>query len=85
MTRKLELVNTSNAEGENFEIVEVNSRSGQVTKRVIPPGESLYVFECYESGTILFRPVQDGEPKAFTGENGKQVVPKMHVTFDEVG
>ena len=86
MTRTLEVVNLSNWDGEDYEVV-ILDHAGNPQKRVIKPGESMTVLNAHESGGILYKPVQRRDPETHDAidtpfyEDGKQVFPHMDLSF----
>ena len=87
MTRQLEIVNLSNWDGEDYEVVYL-SHTGKPCGVIIKPGESTGVVQAHEAGGILYKPVQrcDEEGKVinkpFEDENGKQTFPTMKLDIE---
>ena len=79
MTRQLHLVNLSNYDGEDYEIITVHEHG--VEKGVIKPGDSSYV-PSYSKSTIVAIPRESKTPEPFIDDNGKQLLPKMNLTIE---
>ena len=91
MTRILKVVNLSNWDNEDYEIIQVGY-GGKPTVETIKPGESVFVSDCFQSGGVLFKPVKrkdaDGnpmEPEAFRDDDGRQLLPYMGLEFRNPG
>ena len=87
MTRRLELVNLSNGDGEDYEVTLPNYL-GDVTCVTLKPGERVSVGYSHVGGNIAFTPTQRKDTETgevvdtpFYNEDGKQVVPNMYLEF----
>ena len=72
MTRRIELVNLSNGDGEDYVI----TRPGETT-RILKPGESMNLY----GQDVHIDQLDSKEPQPFRNEDGAQVVPYMDLGF----
>ena len=84
MTRQIAMVNLSNWDGEDYEIVTMDY-NGLPIRSTVRPGETLYLDDVHDTGGVLYKPVQrrqeDGTviDKPFYNEDGKQTSPTIQV------
>ena len=76
MSRILKVVNLSNWDGEDYEVVTQTS-SGAICQETLKPGEEVSIMDAHLKGAVLFRPTESKEPELFKDDEGKQMVPKM--------
>ena len=81
MTRVLKVVNLSNYDGEDFEIVQVSPQLDEPIHKTIAPGETTFVEGVHKDGALLFKPVESKKPEPFRDDEGRQKVPYMETGF----
>lgn len=81
MTRRLDIVNLSNWDGEDYDVVTTKESKHDASEKVtLKPGESLSVYP-HQLAAIAVVPSQSKELEPFRDESGAQVTPQMKVEF----
>ena len=79
MTRRLCIVNLSNWDGEDYEVV--TSELYAAEKMTLRPGESLDI-SPHETAAIAVQATESKELEPFRNQDGVQVTPQMKVAFE---
>ena len=79
MTRSMVFTNTSNWDGEDYELVSTSGDGGRVQKTVLRPGESATLYP-EATDTIVFTPLESKDPSPFM-MNGRQMIPQQDGSF----
>lgn len=82
MTRKLVLVNLSNYDGEDYDVV-TRDHDGNEQRRPLKPGESVIVPEGHKAGFVHFEPTEGRKPpESFRGADGRQMFPTLKLSIE---
>ena len=79
MTRRLDLVNLSNWQHEDYEVTVYGE--GGVLERRMSPGTALSLHAYSDQMLIVIKKVETIEPEPFLGDDGNQITPGMEITF----
>ena len=81
MTRSVTIVNTSNWEHEDVEVLPMYDNKGDAEKVTLKPGDSLSIGP-YTNGQLVrvrLQAVQPAEPVPFRDADGKQDLPRVDI------
>ena len=82
MTRKLALVNLSNYDGEDYDVVYTDYEGKEHTKS-LKPGESTIIPCTHKPGSVRYAPTQGRDtPEPFRGADGRQMFPTLKLSIE---
>ena len=78
MTRSAQIINTSNHEGEDLEVIIIDENGHN--NMVLKPGDIGWI-NSYGPATVVSIPRTSQTPKPFLNEDGKQITPNTKVVW----